>query len=522
MKIREIKKTGGRLIFNKPARDDVRKIAGLAAVRRLVVLRRLAGGLVFRGCLRLLALLLLFLLQLLLLLPVFLLELPELLLLFLVDLLLFLIDLLPSGVLSFCLLSLLLLLNLSLVDLLGLLLLSLVDLLPSSVHSISLLNPLLFLDLFLLDLLALLVLFQAELVQLLLMPLIELRVHRGIWIPAGGPSASRAIVIGLFAAVVCGRIPRLIALWLLSGVVGGRWPVLYIGLNIRLWLTRTIAVVVLWLTGPVGTNVLWSRSLGGRCDLDVRTSLLRVLGLRLHLTHLRDGRRPASIGLNRLLLLYEGCRSRGRWRLSHDGAFLKPRWWPCRTAGAGAKHASLLRRNRWGGRIDLRGLNFPAIDPHHVSSDGLCRREILLRCGGYPITRGLVHVLDVGDVLVHDHVVVVIVHNRVIHRRIGDVHVCYVSAAHVIRRHVDLTRPKREPGHADSTASSDSNADAEVWSANPGDKGWGVNRAHVADTYDRARRAWHPTPNAADSNPSAVMEWRKPPRGIIYPSPAPW
>jgi len=93
----------------------------------------------------------------------------------------FLLDLLPSSVHSICLLSLLLLLNLSLVDLLGLLgcwllspgrsagavgavLLSLVDLLPSCVHRISLLNPLLFLDLLLLDLLALLVLFQTELV----------------------------------------------------------------------------------------------------------------------------------------------------------------------------------------------------------------------------------------------------------------------------------------------------------------------------------------------------------------------
>src|SRR6266478_5223435 len=85
VKIREIKKTGGAPDFQQaPARDDVRKIAGLAAVRRLV----------FRGCLRPLALLLLFLLQLLLLLPVFLLELLELLLLSLVDLLLFLIDLL--------------------------------------------------------------------------------------------------------------------------------------------------------------------------------------------------------------------------------------------------------------------------------------------------------------------------------------------------------------------------------------------------------------------------------------------
>src|SRR5258708_34664733 len=56
------------------------------------------------------------------------------------------------------------------------------------------------------------------------MPLIELRVHRGIRVrvSAAGPSASRTIVIGLFPPVVCGRIPRLIALWLLPGVVGGR------------------------------------------------------------------------------------------------------------------------------------------------------------------------------------------------------------------------------------------------------------------------------------------------------------
>ncbi len=184
---------------------------------RLFVLRWLAGGPVFRGFLLLLAFLLLSLLQPLLLLPVFLLELLEL-------LLLSLLDLLPSSVHSICLLSSWLL-NLSLVDLLGLLLLSLVDLLPSSVLRISLLNPLLLLNLLLLDLLALLVLFQAQLVQLLLMPPIELRVHRGIRIPAVGPSASRAIVIGLFPAVVYWRIPRLIALRLLSGVIGGRQPV---------------------------------------------------------------------------------------------------------------------------------------------------------------------------------------------------------------------------------------------------------------------------------------------------------
>jgi hypothetical protein len=143
-----------------------------------------------------------------------------------------------------------------------------------------------------------------------------------------------------------------------------------------LWLTRTIAVVVLWLTGPIGTDVSRSRILGGLRDPDVRTSLLRVLGL--HLTHLRDGRRPAAIGSNLLLLLHEGNRS-GWWRrLGHDFALLKPLWRPCRTRSASAKHASLLRRDRWGSGTDLRRLNFPAIDSHHVASDRLGRREVLL------------------------------------------------------------------------------------------------------------------------------------------------
>jgi len=141
-------------------------------------------------------------------------------------------------------------------------------------------------------------------------------------------------------------------------------------------LTRTIAVVVLWLAGPVGTDVLRSHNLGGRCNPDVRTSLLRVLGL--HLTHLRDSRRPAAIGSNLLLLLHEGDRS-GWWRrLGHDFALLKLLWRPCRTRSAGAEHASLLRRDRWGSGTDLRRLNFPAIDSHHVASDRLRRREILL------------------------------------------------------------------------------------------------------------------------------------------------
>src|ERR1700674_3713956 len=345
------------------------------AVRRFFILRRVAGRLVSRAFLLFLAILLLFLLQLLLFLPVFLLELLELLLLFLLGLL------------------------------------------PSCVVGILLLNPLLLLDLLLLNPLALLILLLAELVQLLLMPLIELRVHRGdrIRVPAAGPSDGRTIVIGLIPARVCRRIPRLTALWLLSCVIGGRRPVrivlyidrrlsgvvgsqgliritLHIGLrlarvvghrrlvriilNIRLWLTRTIAVAVLWLTRPVGTNVLRSRKLGGWRDLDVWSSLLRVFTLRL--TDLGDGCPPAAIGLNLLLLLYEGDGSGWGRCLGHHGAFLEPGWRLCCNRGAGAQDAFLLRGNRWRGGINLGRGDFPLADLDHVSSDGLRGREILL------------------------------------------------------------------------------------------------------------------------------------------------
>src|SRR5260370_16998654 len=149
---------------------------------------------------------------------------------------------------------------------------------------------------------------------------------------------------------------------------------------------------------------------------------------------------------------------------------------------------------------------FPAIDPHHVSSDRLRRGEILLRCGGLAVRRGLIHVGDVGDVFVDDDVVVVIIYNRVVHRGVGDVHVCHVSATDVIRRLVDFTRPKREPGHAASSASSDSNANAEMGSANPGDKSGSVNRAHVLDIHLPPGRARPPAPHPTHIYPAPLME----------------
>jgi len=80
---------------------------------------------------------------------------------------------------------------------------------------------------------------------------------------------------------------------------------------------------------------------------------------------------------------------------------------------------------------------------------GCADEKILLRSGGYAVRCGLVHVLDVGDVFVDDDVVVVVVYDGVVHRRVRDVDVCNVSATYVIRGARRLhaaqaeTRPRR-------------------------------------------------------------------------------
>src|SRR5204862_5243684 len=173
-------------------------------------------------------------------------------------------------------------------ELMEVLFLLLVVLLPSAVFGILLLNLLLLLDLLLRDSLAFLILSLTELFQLLLMLLIELWVHRGVRAVAVRPCGWRAVVVRLVPSVVCRRITRLISRGRLYSVVG-RWRVIRIILNIRLLLTRTIAAVVLYRAGPVGLDVLRHASIGGGCELDVLTSLLRVLGL--HLTPLGNVRR---------------------------------------------------------------------------------------------------------------------------------------------------------------------------------------------------------------------------------------
>src|SRR6266404_2070597 len=541
-------------------------------MRRFVLLRLVLLLRWLVGRLRFLAFLLLSLLQLLLLLPVFLLELLELLLLSLVDLLLALLLALPVSVLLNS--SLLLLLRL-LLDLLTLRRLVLFDSLPSCVVSIILLNPLLLLWgpllLLLRLLLNLLALRRLVLIDSLPSPVVRpvgvVRPRRRWTIvvhPRIARVARRVAAVARGIAGVTGSVAAVTCLvrWLI------RWPVRRIrwrSILHRRWaavVVLHVAAIVLDITpiildvapivshvpavvlrvarivldiagvvppvgrivrrvvdGPIRLSVSRRVRLYRRSDLDVGTRLLGVF--HASPAHLGDGRRPAAVLSNLLLLFHEGYRSGRRWRLGHHRTFLEPRLRPWRNRSARPNHASLLRRHCWRSRIDLRGLNFTAIHPHHVVSDRLRRREILLRRGSYAIRRGLVHVPDVGDVFVDDDGVVVIVHHGGVYRRVGDVHVVDVGAAHAIRGHVDFTRRKREPGHADSTAAAHPDANAEVRPADPGDQSGGVYRAYISDAYDCTRRTRYPAPNSADRNPTAVVKWRKAPGSVIYPCPAP-
>src|SRR6266436_2491736 len=485
-----------------------------------------------------------------------------------------LFDSLPSCVVSIILLNpllllwgpLLLLLRL-LLNLLALRRLVLIDSLPSPVIRIILL-----------DLLLLLVLLLAELFHLLLMPLVKLRI--GVVRPVGVVRPRRRWTIVVHPRIA--RVARRVAAVArgIAGVTGSvaavtclvrwliRWPVRRIrwrSILHRRWaavVVLHVAAIVLDITpiildvapivshvpavvlrvarivldiagvvppvgrivrrvvdGPIRLSVSRRVRLYRRSDLDVGTRLLGVF--HASPAHLGDGRRPAAVLSNLLLLFHEGYRSGRRWRLGHHRTFLEPRLRPWRNRTARPNHASLLRRHCWRSRIDLRSLNFPAIHPHHVVSDRLRRREILLRRGSYAIRRGLVYVPDVGDVFVDDDGVVVIVHHRGVHRGVGDVHVVDVGAVHAIRGHVDFTWRKREPGNADSTAAAHPDANAEVRPADPGDQRGSVNRAYISDTYDGTRRARYPAPNSANRNPTAVVKWRKAPGSIIYPCPAP-
>jgi len=120
--------------------------------------------------------------------------------------------------------------------------------------------------------------------------------------------------IGLRLAGIAGRgrpvrIILHVARRLAGVVVGSNRPVGII-LIIPLLLPLAVSVVVLLLAGPrIALAVLWRPGCGRRRHSDVRARLCVVAGPLL--THLRNGRRPAAIGFNLLLLLYEGNRGCG-------------------------------------------------------------------------------------------------------------------------------------------------------------------------------------------------------------------
>ena len=390
---------------------------------RLVVLWLVLGRLVIRLVFRpflLLAFLLLSLFQFLLLLVVSLLELLELLLLSLVDLLLALLlallfSVLQSRFLPFLnlsllgLLALLLallvsvflsrslpLLNLRLLDLLALLWLVLFDSLPSGILRIVLLNLLLLLDLFLLDLLTLLILFLAELVELLLVLLVELRVDvvrpgviraRRRRTVVVGPRITRPARVTWSVATiargvsrVCWRIHGLVRRIPRNGIVHRGRAIVVVSIvsiiarvapDIARIIRRVGRVIRRVVRRTIGLNASRRARLDRRGNPYVGTRLLIVLDPCS--THLRNSRRHAAIGLNHLLLLRKGNR---RWRRSSP-RYNRTAHCSGRRAHArfhtGAEHAALLGSNGRSGRINLRRLNFPAINLHHVSVDRLRR-----------------------------------------------------------------------------------------------------------------------------------------------------
>src|SRR5258708_1754322 len=490
---------------------------------RVVVggLLRLRRRLVLRLVLLLLAFLLLSLLELLLFLVVFLLELMELLLMSLIDLLL--------------------------------------ALLLSLLVSLLLSRSLPFLLLLLFDLLALVILLVAKLLQLLLMLLIELRIHVVRTVRITRPGRRWTIVVALRIAGIhrsvsavgwrvrravgriCGsvsavgrRVRRAVGRICRRRIVhGGRAVVIVlrvalvilhisrIGLHVARvvppvdWIVRR---VVGW---PIRLNVSGRAGLGRRSDLDVRTTLLHVLGLNL--TDLRDCGRPAAIGLNGLLLLDERSGRRRRSDLRHHLAVERSRRWLDGTSSSGANNAVLLRRNSGRHRGDRSGSNFARIHFHQVASHGLSRRKGLMGSGGNRVRSGLVLIRDVGHVdgLVDVDVVVHVGDVRLVDdRSVGNVDILHVALADVIGRTVDVTRTEREPRDANSATTADSNADAEVRSSDPRHQGRCVDRAYINDS-DRTRRARHPTPDASHDDPAAIVERRKTPRLIINPGPAP-
>src|SRR6266478_2298462 len=404
----------------------------------------------------------LFLLQLLLLLVVFLFDLLELLLLLLLDLLLLLLKLLLPGSIRILLLELLLLL-------------------------------LLLLILLLLHLLVFLILFLLQLLDLFLMLLFDLRVH-----VVGRVRSGRTVPIGVGIRIGI-RVRVGVGIWIDVSIwihVGVRrpivvhrgvnvWIVVYRRVHIRIDVGARRAIVVLlhapvpWLrisllliSGPrisrLHVSRLRTRSHSGRRRHPHRHYVVVwLLGLQLADLGIRNG--LPFVGLDGCLTLRKRQRSGRRRRLCDDRTRLDRSGRLIAHGGAATKNS--LPRRHDGGSCNgyLRCGHFPLINANHVAPNRLSEAEGLAGSRGDPACDTLVHIRYVGNVFVDDGGVVIVVDHGLVHRRIGNVYVVDVDAARMIGRHINFTRPQREPSNVYAGSSADTNAYGEVRSADPRD-----------------------------------------------------
>src|SRR5256884_2592250 len=152
-----------------------------------------------------------------------------------------------------------------------------------------------------------------------------------------------------------------------------------------------------------------------------------------------------------------------------------------------------------------RSTLFPYTTLFRSSADTLPGGEHSLRYGG-DRTGGVVHVVDVGDVVLIDVSDIGVVHDR----RVGHVDVAHVGGAHVIARHVDLARRQREP----ADVGADTYGNTPGGSTHPGHQRGCIHRT-------QAPRARHPAPGAVPLHPAAVVKRCVAPGRIIDPRPTP-
>jgi hypothetical protein len=142
-------------------------------------------------------------------------------------------------------------------------------------------------------------------------------------------------------------------------------------------------------------------------------------GNRLYLLHLRDGQLLSSVALDSFLTSFKRRRRRWRRYFGDDGAGLHlGRWSSGSGCGPRSENGLFLRHGCWRKGPHRRAGYFPLVYSHNISRHWLRRCERLRSRRGDGAGYALVHILDVRHVhiVVHDCGVVVVVHNRCIHR----------------------------------------------------------------------------------------------------------